>query len=119
MVAFFSGNAFALDIKAGPIWSHSHAIQACPQATKHYGGWNGQWRTIEWGKMSVCGTNEGSTSSNPYDIHAGAIWSNADANAKCHAATQYYGGWNGQWTTTVWGSMSVCGANEIVDTIYP
>ncbi len=113
-----TSNAFALDVKAGPIWNHDHAISLCPEITKNYGGWTGNWRTIEWGKMSVCGAKGGTTSSNPYDAPAGPIWSNSDAPAKCYAATRYYGGWNGNWTTTIWGQMSVCGANEIVDTTY-
>ncbi|MCX4028591.1 mannan-binding lectin [Endozoicomonas sp. SM1973] len=112
------GAASALSIKAGPIYNQADAEQKCPEATKHYGGWNGQWRTIESGVMSVCGAVNGFTGSNPYNINVGPIWDNADAAQKCPSATQYYGGWTGNWITTVPGSMSMCGTNEIVNTDY-
>lgn len=47
-----------------------------------------------------------------FDVNAGPIWSNDDAPSKCHTATQWYGGWNGQWKTTVQKVMSVCGAKN-------
>lgn len=44
------------------------------------------------------------------DINAGPIWGNNDAETKCPGvASAYDGTWNGQWTTTVPGEMSVCG----------
>lgn len=44
------------------------------------------------------------------DVDAGPIWNQADAQHKCPAVCQGVGGkWNGQWTTTVPGQMSVCG----------
>ena len=56
------------------------------------------------GKMSVCGC-EGAT-----DVNAGPIWNNADAKTKCPGVCEEKGmQWNGQWTTTVQGEMSVCG----------
>lgn len=42
------------------------------------------------------------------DIEAGPIWSNSDAQQECPDVCQDYGGWNGQWTTTLPGQMSVC-----------
>lgn len=46
------------------------------------------------------------------DINAGPIWNNDDAKVKCPVAAQVYGAqWNGQWTTTVPRTMSVCGTN--------
>jgi hypothetical protein len=46
------------------------------------------------------------------DVNAGPIWSNDDAKVKCPvAAAAANGVWNGQWTTTVFGKMSVCGVN--------
>lgn len=49
-----------------------------------------------------------------FDVDAGPIWNNADAQQKCPAVC---GGlrWNGQWTTTVPGQMSVCGTAQGVD----
>jgi FtsP/CotA-like multicopper oxidase with cupredoxin domain len=44
------------------------------------------------------------------DRPAGPIWSNTDAQAKCPRACQAGNGtWNGQWTTTIFGQLSVCG----------
>ncbi len=48
----------ANDANAGPIWSNNDAPGKCPPACQYYQGWNGQWRTTEPGKMSVCGCNE-------------------------------------------------------------
>lgn len=45
-----------------------------------------------------------------FDAKAGPIWSNPDAQTKCPATCAYYTAqWNGQWTTTIPGLMSVCG----------
>jgi hypothetical protein len=44
------------------------------------------------------------------DLEAGPIWNNEDAKTKCPPICTDHGGyWKGQWTTTVWGQMSVCG----------
>jgi hypothetical protein len=45
----------------------------------------------------------------PADVEAGPIWSNDDAQDKCPQVCSSHGGWNGQWTTTEPGTMSVCG----------
>jgi hypothetical protein len=97
-------SASALDVNAGPILSNEQAKSKCPVAAAAVGGtWNGQWRTIVPGKMSVCGVDW---------VNAGPIWSNNDAKSKCPVAATAAGGtWNGQWKTTVPGSMSVCGVN--------
>lgn len=43
------------NIEAGPIWSQDDALVKCPVvAAATRGAWTGQWRTTEWGKMSVC-----------------------------------------------------------------
>lgn len=47
------------------------------------------------------------------DIPAGPIWNQQDAEKKCPQVCPPH--WNGQWTTTVWGKMSVCGTKEGVD----
>ncbi len=44
------------------------------------------------------------------DRPAGPIWSNEDAQVKCPRACQADNAtWNGQWTTTIQGQLSVCG----------
>ena len=45
------------------------------------------------------------------DLEAGSIWSQEDAKNKCPNACANNGGWNGEWTTTQPGIMSVCGCN--------
>ncbi|MGB7711451.1 MAG: mannan-binding lectin [Microcoleus sp.] len=62
--------------------------------------------------MSVCGTDLTflPTIGLPGDVKAGPIFSNDDAKVKCPvAAAAANGVWNGQWATTVPGTMSVCG----------
>jgi predicted amidohydrolase len=45
-----------------------------------------------------------------FDANAGPIWNRGDAPGKCPATcTAYNATWNGQWTTTEPGQMSVCG----------
>lgn len=54
----FSGNVFARDVKAGPIFSNDQAKTICPGVCNTLGAqwkWNGQWRTTVQGKQSVCG----------------------------------------------------------------
>lgn len=44
------------------------------------------------------------------DVNAGPIWNNAQAPGICGPlCTKFALGWNGQWTTTVPGTRSVCG----------
>ena len=48
------------------------------------------------------------------DIQAGPIWDNSDAQLKCPVTCETVGGnWNGNWTTTVWNEMSVCGCEDV------
>ena len=48
------------------------------------------------------------------DIQAGPIWDNGDAQLKCPAVCGAVdGSWNGNWTTTILGEMSVCGCEEV------
>lgn len=45
-----------------------------------------------------------------FDANAGPIWSNSEAPHICpNVCASYATQWNGQWTTTVPGQMSVCG----------
>ncbi len=48
--------------------------------------------------------------SDSFDAQAGPIWNESDAQAKCPTVcSEYDAQWNGQWTTTDPGTMSVCG----------
>lgn len=50
------GNEYTVDVPAGPLWSNADAEQKCPAICASYGGtWNGQWKTVVEGKMSVAG----------------------------------------------------------------
>lgn len=45
-----------------------------------------------------------------FDAKAGPVWGDTDAKTKCPATcSEYSATWNNQWTTTIWGQMSVCG----------
>ena len=101
-------------INAGPIWNNADAQKKCPAATKHYGGWNGQWTTTIPGRMSVCGTVDGNDEKDQFALRAGPIWNHTDAQKKCPEVTKHYGGWTGHWYTTDWGKMSVCIAADQV-----
>ena len=107
LAATVSAPGFAEDVQAGPIWSNDDAAMKCPVAAAAvHGTWNGNWATTIPGRMSVCGIDD----IKPQDVQAGPIWNNEDANVKCPvAASAVNGAWNGQWTTTEEGKMSVCG----------
>jgi hypothetical protein len=73
------------DIPAGPIWDQKDAEKKCPiVCAAHLGKWNGQWKTVVEGEMSVCGceyeTKPQGTTEILIDI-IGPIWNN-DTNAK-------------------------------------
>ncbi|MDE5112476.1 MAG: mannan-binding lectin [Trichodesmium sp. St7_bin2_1] len=103
-------NAFALDVKAGPIWNNDDAKVKCPIATQVYNAeWDGNWVTIIPGEMSVCKTNLSYIPPMSGNVFAGPIWSNKDAEKKCPvAAYAAEKSWNGHWATTIDGEMSVC-----------
>jgi hypothetical protein len=52
-----TGNTeYTMDVPAGPIWSNDDAKEKLPAICASYGGaWNGQWRTVIEGKLSVAG----------------------------------------------------------------
>lgn len=52
-----TGNTeYTMDVLAGPLWSDEDAKEKCPSICASHGGtWNGQWRTVIDGKMSVAG----------------------------------------------------------------
>ncbi len=50
------GTEFTLDVPAGPIWNNEDAQEKGPVVAASYNGqWNGQWKTIVEGSMSVIG----------------------------------------------------------------
>jgi hypothetical protein len=50
------GTAYTMDVPAGPIWNNDDAKVKCPFICASYGGtWNGQWKTVVSGKLSVAG----------------------------------------------------------------
>lgn len=52
------GSSFTMDVPAGPIWNNDDAQTKGPIVAASYNGqWNGQWKTIVEGKMSVIGVN--------------------------------------------------------------
>jgi hypothetical protein len=64
------------------------------------------------GNAGYCGPTQPPNCKHPnsIDVNAGPIWSNQDAKTKCPATCANVNlKWNGQWTTTVPGQMSVCG----------
>lgn len=49
-------------------------------------------------------------STTPRDVNAGPIWNNEEARTRCpRVCSDEMATWNGQWTTTESGVMSVCG----------
>lgn len=48
--------AVSCSIEAGPLWSNTHAQQACPGVCAAAGarGHTGHWWTTRWAEMSVC-----------------------------------------------------------------
>lgn len=49
-------STFTIDVPAGPIFNNDDAKQKAPIACASYGGtWNGQWKTVVEGQMSVAG----------------------------------------------------------------
>lgn len=53
------------DYGDGQIWNQEEANRKCPNICTQYGGWNGEWRTTEPNKKSVCGCNSCSISAAP------------------------------------------------------
>lgn len=110
----FSQSAMAdFDMKAGPIFNQGEAQAKCTAACKL--SWNGNWVTKVQGKMSICSAQNKAADGKTYvtgdstaGVEAGPIMSQTEAKGKCDAALAKVK-WNGQWTTTQQGAMSVCG----------
>jgi hypothetical protein len=101
------------NMNAGPIWNQGEAQAKCTKACAVT--WNGNWTTTVPGKMSICSVQNKAADGQTYVImdakgglEAGPIWNQGEAKGKCDAAAGKVK-WNGQWTTTVPGKMSVCG----------
>ena len=64
-----------------------------------------------------------SAQSSVITVEAGPIWNQMDAEKKCPQVARANGGtWNGQWRTTIPGTMSVCevrlrGSRHVVEAI--
>lgn len=117
----FATQAFALPIKAGPIWNNQDAKEKCPIATSIYNvKWNGTWRTTEPGKMSVCGTNAKSlpslhkrykitNSKTGALISPGSIEGHSEAKKKCNiVAAAVDGTWTGAWAMAFNSNHASC-----------
>jgi Mannan-binding protein len=94
------------DWEAGPIFNQGEAMGKCTPACTLT--WNGQWRTTEPGKMSVCGATNAAPPKQTQDVAVGPIFNQGEAKAKCDGGLAKIR-WNGQWRTTEPGRMSVCG----------
>lgn len=49
-----------IDVEAGAIWNQRDAERKCPRVCRRAGNmqWTGEWRTVRFGKNSVCGCRE-------------------------------------------------------------
>jgi rubredoxin len=112
---FLSADANAEWRPAGPIWNNLDAQRKCPSvcgAEK----WDGNWRTTEAGKASVCSCSRKGSASAPRSdrkaqVDAGPIFNNMDAQRKCPGVCGTRK-WDGNWRTTSPGrSTCDCVAN--------
>lgn len=72
------------------------------------GFWNGRLARVAWTLLAAIATSAARAEVNR-SVEVGPIFSQADADKMCPAASVATGGtWTGQWWTTVWGQMSVC-----------
>ncbi|HPE62104.1 MAG TPA: mannan-binding lectin [Thiolinea sp.] len=94
------------EYEAGLIRNQQEAAQKCPQIARRYPGasWNGKWRTVVGGQVSVCQFNLGTR-----EIEAGYIRNQQEAALRCKAvALQQYAEWTGRWRTPPNSSTSLC-----------
>ncbi|MEZ4411108.1 MAG: mannan-binding lectin [Polyangiales bacterium] len=67
---------------------------------------------ISWGALLLSGlvmSTAASAQTRTRDVQAGPIWNQRHASRRCPQVCGSAGGmWNGNWTTTVQGRMSVC-----------
>jgi len=102
--------------KAGPIFHNIDAQRKCPQVCSP-GKWDGNWKTTEAGKMSVCSCTGPARSSKPAQeaqsrvkpqkvaagkktkggVKAGAIWTDIMAADRCPVACGRRK-WDGRWS---------------------
>lgn len=128
VLMLFSTAVLAREISAGPIWNNIDSQNKCPRVCTDVGGiWNGQWRTVEPGRNSVCeceGTkrHSGSRSGNGWrNIHAPEgsrifvevrpLTDDIAPKAVCYNACMANGlrRWDGSWRMSLHGEPSLCG----------
>lgn len=90
---------------AGPIWNNMDAERKCPKVCGS-DRWDGNWKTTVQGQMSVCACG-GKSKTKTYQVDAGPIWNNMDAERKCPAACGN-AKWDGNWRTVSPGRSSTC-----------
>lgn len=64
--------SFAVDVNAGPIWNNDDAQTKCPQICGGRQNWDGNWRTTEFGRNSVCSCRAAAASPAPTQSFTGA-----------------------------------------------
>jgi rubredoxin len=98
---------------AGPIWNDMDAQRKCPN-TCGRDGWDGNWKTVEMGRNSVCfckgkgkvGRNWSERAPRRQSVDAGVIWNDGDAKWKCPRVCGN-GKWDGNWRHSG-AARSVC-----------
>ena len=96
------GQANAEWRSAGPIWGDFDAQRKCPNVCGR-DKWDGNWKTTQMGKTSVCKCGGGGRGDTPgrggkVSVDAGPIWGNFDAPGKCSRACGNRK-WDGNWRT--------------------
>ena len=95
------GSANADWREAGPIWGDFDAQRKCPNVCGR-DKWDGNWKTTQMGRKSVCkclgGSTKGLGGSGVLAVDAGPIWGNFDARGKCLKACGNRK-WDGNWRT--------------------
>jgi hypothetical protein len=78
--------SFAVDVNAGPIWNNDDAQGKCATACGGRQNWDGNWRTTEFGRMSVCSCRVAANNNFAGQISSASTCSIAAAGA-CRACS--------------------------------